>query len=251
MFPISIWRALGLVIVLLTAMAGVDAFLIRFGAPEAARDLASTGILATLVIAWPWWAPRLLPLLVAETRRAVDPAHRERLERLIGTLQLGDVARPNFLIYEDEDLTAVTTGQRTLSINAISTGLMRALDDKQLRATLAHELGHITGGHMILSSGFLATMLFAKSIFGAMGWPVTMALLLGYLALLRRNEIDADRRAADLAGDDDVVDLLMTLKVKLKEPACLDWPGMSVLSTHPGYRVRAARVRNRSLGTFV
>ena len=181
----------------------------------------------------------------------MDPAHRERLERLIGTLQLGDVARPNFLVYEDEDLTAVTTGQRTLSINAISTGLMRALDEKQLRAALAHELGHITRGHMILSSGFLATMLFAKSIFGAMGWPVTMALLLGYLALLRRNEIDADRRAADLAGDDDVVDLLMTLKVKLKEPACLDWPGMSVLSTHPGYRVRAARVRNRSLGTFV
>jgi Zn-dependent protease with chaperone function len=131
--------------------------------------------------------------------------HRQRLERLFDTLQPGDVARPKFLVYESKDLAAVTTGQRTLSIIAISTGLMKALDDKQLRATIAHELGHITGGHMILSSGFLATMLLAKSLFGAMGLPVTVMLLLGYLALLRRNEIDADRRGADLAGDDDVV----------------------------------------------
>lgn len=251
MFPISIWRALGLVIVLLAAMAGVDAFLLRLGAPEAARDLASTGILATLLVAWPWWAPRLLPLLMARTRKPSDPTSRQRLERLFDTLQPGDAARPKFLVYESKDLAAVTTGQRTLSIIAISTGLMKALDDKQLRATIAHELGHITGGHMILTSGFLATLLLAKSLFGALGLPVTAMLLLGYLALLRRNEIDADRRAADLAGDDDVVDLLMSLKVKLKEPTCLDWPGMSVLSTHPGYRVRAARVRNRSLGTFV
>jgi Zn-dependent protease with chaperone function len=115
-----------------------------------------------------------------------------------------------------------------------------------LRAALAHERGHIEGGHLILSSGFLAALFLAKSLFGALGLPMTLALLLVYLALLRRNELDADRRAAALAGPGDLVRLLLNLKSKLKEPACLDWPGMSVLSTHPGFRVRAARVLGTS-----
>lgn len=242
MFPISPWRALALVVVLILSIAGFDAGLLRMGAPEAARDLVSTGLLAILVVMWPWWAPRLLPSLVAEARRTRDPRHQERLSRLLGSMDLGNLALPDFVIYESKELSAVTTGQRTGSVIAISTGLLEALNDRQLRATLAHELGHIDGGHLILTSGFLATLLLGKTLFGALGLPVTLALLLAYFALLRRNEFDADRRAAERAGADDVVDLLLTLKVKLKEPRCLDWPGMSMLSTHPGFRVRAARV---------
>jgi heat shock protein HtpX len=245
MFPISPWRALALVIVLMLSMAGFDAGLLRMGAPEAARDLASTGLLAVLVVSWAWWAPRLLPTLVADARRTRDPRHQERVSRLIGSMALGDLALPDFVIYESKELSAVTTGQRSGSVIAISTGLLEALNDRQLRATLAHELGHIDGGHLIITSGFLATLLLGKSLFGALGLPMTLGLLLAYFALLRRNEFDADRRAAERAGADDVVDLLLTLKVKLKEPKCLDWPGMSMLSTHPGFRVRAERVGRR------
>ena len=247
MFPISAWRAVCAIFVLLATMGGIDAFLIRLGAPEAARDLASTGVLAILVLGWPWWAPKLLPLLVSEARLAKETALQGRLDQIMDSLLLGEVARPALLLYASENLSAVTTGQRSASVIAISTGLVKALDDRQLRATLAHELGHIAGGHMIMSSGFLATLLLAKSLFGAMGLPVTAALLLLYLALLRRNEVDADRRAANMAGADAVIDLLLTLKVKLKEPKCLDWPGMSVLSTHPGFRSRAARIQGRVL----
>ena len=245
MFPISPWRALALVIVLMLSMAGFDAGLLRMGAPEAARDLASTGLLAVLVVSWAWWAPRLLPTLVADVRRTRDPRHQERLCRLIGSMDLGDLALPDFVIYESKDLSAVTTGQRSGSVIAISTGLLEALNDRQLRATLAHELGHIDGGHLILTSGFLVTLLLGKSLFGALGLPMTLGLLLAYFALLRRNEFDADRRAAERAGADDVVDLLLALKVMLKEPKCLDWPGMSMLSTHPGFRVMAERVGRR------
>jgi Zn-dependent protease with chaperone function len=251
MFPLSPWRTLGAVLVLLAAMAGVDGFLVNLDSPEAARDLASTGVLAILVVAWPWWAPRMLPLLMGKRSRSVDPAHHARLAKLLSSLNLGRIAPPQLVVYENKALAAVTTGTRTQSLIAVSTGLLGALNDQQLRAAIAHELGHAEGGHMILTAGYLATLLLAKSLFGAMGLAITLVLLLTYLALLRRNEIDADRRAADRAGDDDVVDLLLTLKVRLKEPACLDWPGMSILSTHPGYRTRAARVRDRTLGTLV
>ena len=104
MFPISPWRALALVIVLMLSMAGFDAGLLRMAAPEAARDLASTGLLAILVVMWPWWAPRLLPTLVADTRRTRDPRHQERLSRLIGSMDLGDLALPDFVIYESKEL---------------------------------------------------------------------------------------------------------------------------------------------------
>lgn len=246
MFPISPWRALAFVAALTSAIAGIDALVLASGAPQATRDLASTGVLVLLLVSWPWLAPRVLPLLISGAKVSHDQAHLQRLRSLMDSLPHGDFAKARFVVHTGKGLSAVTSGHRGASVIAVSTGLLDELDDDQLRAALAHERGHIEGGHLILSSGFLATLFLAKSLFGALGLPMTLALLLVYLALLRRNELDADRRAAALAGPGDLVRLLLNLKSKLKEPACLDWPGMSVLSTHPGFRVRAARVLGTS-----
>lgn len=251
MFPISSWRALAAVFILLATMAGIDAFLVQLDSPDAARDLASTGVLALLVVAWPWWGPRVLLGLIPASKICLEQSYTGRVAAAVESLKLPNSSITRVVVYRSEKLSAVTTGRRGDSLIAISTGLLDALGTRQLRAAIAHELGHAEGNHMILTAGYLATLLFAKSLFGALGLPITLALLLAYLALLRRNEVDADRRAADRVGNEDVVDLLLALKVTLKEPACLDWPAMSLLSTHPGYRTRAARVRDRRLSSLV
>lgn len=242
MFPISIWRGLSAVLALLVFIAGADALLVRAGATEGLRDLASSGLLIVLLLSWPWWAAQAIPLLIPRSRLIETGPKVDQARAALASLQVPGVTRPLVIIQKGKQISAITTGTRYNAIVSLSEGLIEAMSEEELRAVIAHELGHLDGGHLLMTSGFLSTMLLIKTMFGALGLPATAALLLVYLAVMRRNEFDADARAASWVGPNQMIALLMSLKVKLKEPAILDWPMMSVLSTHPGYRVRAHRI---------
>jgi Zn-dependent protease with chaperone function len=117
----------------------------------------------------------------------------------------------------------------------LSSGLLEQLDDREVRGTIAHELGHVTGRHMMLTAGFLATLYFGKTLFGALGLSLTLLLLLVYLAIVRRNEFDADRRGALMVGADVMKQTLARFKAVHGESAWMDRPWLTLLSTHPGF----------------
>jgi Zn-dependent protease with chaperone function len=216
---------------------------VRTGATEPLRDLSSTAVLLLLLLSWPWWAARAIPLFIpAKCILASGPAVA-RAQAALASLDVAGLARPALVVHCSKQISAITTGTRHSSIIGVSTALVDAMNDTELRAVIAHELGHLHAGHLVMTSGFLGVMLLAKTLFGALGPPMTIVLLLVFLAILRRNEFEfefeADAYAASLVGNRTMIDPFAWLKVLLKELAIVDWPMMSVLSTHPGYRVRA------------
>lgn len=78
----------------------------------------------------------------------------------------------------------------------LSRGLLKLLDGEELRAVIAHELGHVRGGHL----GALLVGRAVARVFGVVP-PVRHASA----ALLRELEAAADDHAAQVVGDRDVV----------------------------------------------
>jgi Zn-dependent protease with chaperone function len=110
---------------------------------------------------------------------------------------------PALFVSQNPEANAYALGQENPYI-VINTGILELLDEAEIRAVLAHELGHIKCGHTILIQMAIwvmsAASILAELTFG-IGNIVTQGLIYAFLEWRRKAELSSDR-AALLVMDD-------------------------------------------------
>ena len=187
--------------------------------------------------------------------KIIDPSQatgvEQRLHSMVDRLakSAGLPKVPEVALYESPEVNAFATGpSRSNSLVAVSTGLLRSMQEGEVEGVLAHEVSHIANGDMVtmtLLQGVLNAfvMFFAKAIAWAVGnalsnsdedsgpsyfvvFAVEMALYIvfGILAgvvvnwFSRKREFSADKGAANLAGTQKMVAALERLKSSVGGP---------------------------------
>ena len=131
---------------------------------------------------------------------------------------------PKVAIIDSAMPNAFATGRNPQnSLVAVTTGILRRLTRRELRAVLGHELAHVANGDMkvlaisnffVTLTSFLMTMFFFNMLFGRRdsgSAPILVAYLvtilvyfigkLLVLALTRYREYGADHTGAEISGD--------------------------------------------------
>ncbi|MEE8603725.1 M48 family metalloprotease [Euzebya tangerina] len=183
--------------------------------------------------------------------------------------------RPALALLPDRMLNALASGRDDDGVVAISPGLLRALDRRQLAGVMAHEISHIAAGDLrimrvahvlargtqsLTTIGTIGLLLFGPGAIGggfstltilAVLWAPSLATLL-LLALSRSREYQADADAVALTNDAE--GLAQALNV-LDQHAGAAWeaahPRRSMpaewLRTHPTTAKRVERLRQLHL----
>jgi heat shock protein HtpX len=157
--------------------------------------------------------------------------------------QKAGIGMPQVGVYESEEANAFATGpSRSNALVAVSTGLLRRMNDREVEGVLAHEVSHIANGDMVtmtLLQGTLNTfVIFLSRVLGfaidqlmrrgdenrrgvGIGYYlgyIVCEIVLGILASLivmaysRHREFRADAMAARLEGKDAMIGALRRLK---------------------------------------
>ena len=171
------------------------------------------------------------------------------------------IGMPEVGVFPSDSANAFATGwNRNNALVAVSTGLLRRFDEREVRAVLAHEIGHVANGDMItlsLIQGVVNTfvMFFARIIghtvdrvvfktergYGIGYYIITIVaeIVLGILASMivmwfsRYREYRADAAGARLAGSAGMIAALQRLKAEQGLPE--DLPGeLTAFGIRPG-----------------
>jgi Zn-dependent protease with chaperone function len=113
------------------------------------------------------------------------------------------IDEPQFYLEMDPSPNAYTYGDSKVAIT-VTSGLVEYMEEKELRAVLAHECGHILCRHVLYHTMADMVTKLGESVFGALAaaaLPVRLALLYWD----RRSELSADRAAALVDGSSDPV----------------------------------------------
>jgi heat shock protein HtpX len=151
--------------------------------------------------------------------------------------QQANLPVPEIGIYESEEVNAFATGpSKKRSLVAVSTGLLRRMERREVAAVTAHEVGHIANGDMVTMTliqgvinafvlffariiAFAVRQVVDEKIAWIVGFAVTIALeivlsILGSLVTAwfsRQREFRADAAGASLAGRENMVAALRRL----------------------------------------
>lgn len=247
----AIWAVLGQVCILallLLAMLGL-AFSVASLFNEPFRVSALMWALAFASLLWSTLAALWLrqePLPGRVLKRSEVPKLFELIDKVHKRCH---VARPDLVVL-DTELNAAILQQPRLGLlgwhrNVLVLGLplLMALDVKQLAAVVAHECGHLRGGHGKLGAWIYRTrrswFRLAESRADAGGgvWPGDAALQLFFdyffprfnaraFVLSRRQEVEADVLARAAIGAKPVADGLMIMAVQQRYLDEVFWPRM-------------------------
>jgi heat shock protein HtpX len=225
-----------------------------------------------------WSAGKVSPKLVLGLYRArrLSPYDVPELHQVVRqlTARAGLPAMPHLYYVPSRVMNAFAVGRPEDSAIAITDGLLRGLNLRQLAAVLAHEVSHIRNGDLkvmalgdvltrltsILSTVGLVALVFSLPAMVAAGMGVPWAAIallifaptiggLMQLALSRTREYDADLDAAGLTGDPQgLASALLTLERRqgrLWEGLLLPGsrlPDPSLLRSHPRTEDRIERL---------
>ena len=197
--------------------------------------------------------------------RIIDSPQNKDEEWLLTTVASlandAGIGMPEVGVFPSDSANAFATGwNRNNALVAVSTGLLRRFDEREVRAVLAHEIGHVANGDMItlsLIQGVVNTfvMFFARIIghtvdrvvfktergYGIGYYIVTIVaeIVLGILASMivmwfsRYREYRADAAGAQLAGSAGMIAALQRLKAEQGLPE--DLPGeLTAFGIRPG-----------------
>ena len=196
--------------------------------------------------------------IVTEPRNKDEQWLLETAHRLADEAGIG---RPEVGVFPSETANAFATGwNRNNALVAVSAGLLRRFQPNEVRAVLAHEIGHVANGDMItltLIQGVVNTfvMFFARIIghtvdrvvfktergYGIGYFIVTIVaeIVLGFLASMivmwfsRYREYRADAAGASLTTSNDMIAALQRLRVEQGMPSEL--PGeLTAFGIRPG-----------------
>lgn len=208
----------------------------------------------------------------------------------VGTLAIqAGIKMPEVCLYEDPVPNAFATGpSRNNSLVAVSTGLMNLMSREEVRAVLAHEIGHIKNGDMVtmtLLQGVLNTfVIFAARVVayfvqvfmggnnnnnqtGGLFYMLTsfaLEIVFGLFASLivaaysRRREFKADAASAELTSPRSMISALQALSGETRDLtgglAAFAISGktthsvLSLFATHPPIEKRIEALSSYSTG---
>ena len=230
-----------------------------------------------------WLAKRAMGVQLLDGRSG-----NEALDWLNTTIsqqaQQANLPVPEIGVYESDEVNAFATGpSKKRSLVAVSTGLLRSMERREVAAVTGHEVGHIANGDMVtmtLIQGVINAfvMFFARIIafvvssfvHEKVSWLVSfvvriiLEILLGILGSLvtawfsRKREFRADAAGASLAGRENMVAALRRLAANaeridtshaalatMKISGKKGW--MQAFSTHPPIEERIAALQTAQL----
>ncbi|WBE24904.1 protease HtpX [Denitrificimonas caeni] len=243
-----------------------------------------TGSMISLFIS-KWMAKRS-----TGTQVIVQPRTRQEQWLLHTVEELANkagIGMPEVGIFPANEANAFATGwNRNNALVAVSQGLLNNFSQDEVKAVLAHEIGHVANGDMVtmaLLQGVVNTfvMFFARIIgdfvdrvllknedgrgIGYFVATIAAELVLGLLASIivmwfsRRREFRADEAGADLAGKHAMIAALNRLRgdqrLESEMPKALTAFGISgglkeglagLLMSHPPLEVRIAALQQRN-----
>ncbi|MFB3094162.1 MAG: zinc metalloprotease HtpX, partial [Dehalococcoidia bacterium] len=181
------------------------------------------GLIIAFVVAlamnfFSYWSSDKLVLRLTGARE-VTPGQEPHLHRIVDEVTaMAGLPKPKVYIMQNDAPNAFATGRNAKhAAIAVTTGIMRILDDRELTAVLGHELGHIRNRDILVSAiavtigaaiGFLPWLLFfgfgrSRGMFGIVALLATwilapMAAGLIRAALSRTREYGADETGAQI-----------------------------------------------------
>ena len=187
--------------------------------------------------------------------------------------QLSDqagIGMPEVAIFPAQQSNAFATGwNRTKALVAVSQGLLQRFNKDEVRAVMAHEIGHVANGDMItlsLVQGVVNTfgMFFARVIghtvdrvifktergHGIGFWVTTIIaeIVLGILASMivfwfsRKREFRADEAGASLAGRESMINALQRLQSEVRAQVPNQMPdSLTAFGISPGFGKKMGR----------
>ena len=220
--------------------------------------------------------------MMLDCRRITQPQSQaeavvhETVGKIAGRL---GITTPEVWVYDSPDPNAFATGpSKNNSMVAVSTGLLQNLNEGEVRAVLAHEMGHVHNGDMFTTTvlaGLMNTFVYfisrmvyrvlaERSHMLAIGAYFFLQVVLSILAMIpiswwsRRREFAADRFAANTVGKAHMIsalqsinqwvtqsqyqyqteDALATMKISGRSRSF-----MQVFSTHPPIEARVAALQ--------
>ncbi|MBN4082355.1 protease HtpX [Mariprofundus ferrooxydans] len=143
------------------------------------------------------------------------------------------IKMPEVWVYWDDVPNAFATGPtRNNAMVAVSSGLAMNLNDKELKAVLAHEMGHVANGDMLattLLQGLMNTFVYfiarmisepvrQRNFWAGFALNIALQMMLSVLAMIpitwfsRRREFGADAYAADAVGAESMISALRKIE---------------------------------------
>jgi heat shock protein HtpX len=182
------------------------------------------GIALVMNVGMYWFSDRIA--LRANGARPLAPGELPVVERMVADLAgRARIPMPSLWVIDRPEPNAFATGRSpSHAAVAVTRGIVEAMDERQLRGVLAHELSHITNRDMLVGTiaatiggaiSFLANMAQWSLIFGggndedgpplpvvlATAILAPLAAMIIQLAVSRSREYGADRSGAALTGD--------------------------------------------------
>ena len=228
-----------------------------------------------------WTAKRMTGARVIE--QPANATEKWLVETVRRQADKAGIGMPEVAIFDSPDVNAFATGmRRNNALVAVSTGLLRSMNQDEAEAVLAHEVSHVANGDMItmaLIQGVVNTFVIVLSrvighlvdrvVFkterghGPAFWitSIIAELVLGVLASIivmwfsRRREFRADAGGASLAGREKMIAALERLKQGVNQPHLPDQMAAFGISggiahgmkrlfmTHPPLEERIAALR--------
>jgi heat shock protein HtpX len=236
-----------------------------------------TGAIISLLISR--WMAKMSTGMVIVDGHTGDPRSDRVYSMIAGLTQKAGLPMPEVGIYDSPEVNAFATGpSRSRALVAVSTGLLRSMNDDQVEGVLGHEVTHIANGDMVtmtLLQGIInAFVIFFSRLIayvianrgdsrerGSSGGSflvvIVLQIVLGLLGSLitawfsRQREFRADKGGAMLAGrermigalrrlaaNEDAVDTRQQALATLKINGARNW--MVFFATHPPLEVRIA-----------
>lgn len=245
-----------------------------------AAIIGMTGSFISLAIS-KWTAKRMTGARVIE--QPANATEKWLVDTVRRQAQKAGIGMPEVAIFDSPDVNAFATGmRRNNALVAVSTGLLRSMNQDEAEAVLAHEVSHVANGDMItmaLIQGVVNTFVIVLSrvvghfvdrvIFkterghGPAFWVTSIVaeLVLGVLASIivmwfsRRREFRADAGGASLASRGKMIAALERLKQGVNQPHLPDQMAAFGISggiahgmkrlfmTHPPLEERIAALR--------
>jgi heat shock protein HtpX len=201
----------------LMALLGVLGYIIG-GTSLAIIALVFAGVMNFFV----YWFSDKLALRMAGAKE-VSPQEEPHLHAIVEEVAiLAGVPKPKVFVVQNESPNAFATGRDPKhAVVAVTTGIQRLLTDRELRAVIGHEVGHVKNRDILISTvaatiagaiSYLQTMLIWGQIFGgrdrggglmALGAAIIAAIAAGILqmAISRTREFAADKSGAEYTHD--------------------------------------------------
>ena len=192
-----------------------------------------------------WMAKKSTGTVVIESAR--NPTEQWLVDTVAKQAQAVNISMPEVGIFNNSQPNAFATGwNKNKALVAVSSGLLQNMNQDEVEAVLAHEIGHVANGDMVtlaLIQGVVnAFVMFFARIVGSfvdrtvfkntsdrpgIGYFITsivMDILLGFLAsaivmwFSRLREFRADQMGAKLASREKMISALDALRPSAQRP---------------------------------